>query len=89
LIQEIKHGIKRATLKSRSPKRLWDFCGEWVAAIRWLTAHDILGLHDRVPSEAIKGNTPDILKYAQFDWYEYVWYLDPAVKFPDEAKKLG
>jgi hypothetical protein len=88
-IREIKRGIKRATLRSKSPKRLWDFCGEWVAAIRRLTAHDILGLHDRVPSEAIKGNTPDISEYAQFDWYEYVWYLDPAVKFPDEAKKLG
>jgi hypothetical protein len=46
-------------------------------------------LHDRVPSEAIEGNTPDILEYAQFDWYEYVWYLDLVVKFPDEAKKLG
>jgi hypothetical protein len=46
-------------------------------------------LHDRVPSEAIEGNIPDISEYAQFDWYEYVWYLDPVVKFPDEAKKLG
>jgi hypothetical protein len=71
-IREIKHGIKRATLRSKSPKQLWDFCGEWVAAIRRLTAHDISGLHDRVPSEAIEGNTPDISGYAQFDWYEYV-----------------
>jgi hypothetical protein len=88
-IREIKRGIKRAMLRSRSPKRLWDFCGQWVAAIRRLTAHDISGLHDRVPSEAIEGNTPDISEYAQFDWYEYVWYLDPAVQFPDDAKKLG
>jgi hypothetical protein len=84
-IREIKRGIKRATLWSRSPKRLWDFCGQWVAAIRRLMAHDISGLHDRVPSEAIEGNTPDISEYAQFDWYEYVWYLDPAVQFPDDA----
>ena len=32
-IWEIKRSIKRATLRARSPKRLWDFCGEWVAAI--------------------------------------------------------
>jgi hypothetical protein len=33
-IREIKRGIKRASLRARSPKRLWDYCGEWVAAVR-------------------------------------------------------
>ena len=51
--------------------------------------HDISELHDRVPSEVIEGNTPDISEYAQFDWYKQVWYLDPAVQFPGDAKKLG
>ena len=88
-IREIKRGIKRATQRARSPKRLWDYCGEWVAAIRRLTAHDIPSLHDRVPCEVIEGNTPDISEYAQFEWYQYVWYHDPAVKFPDDPKKLG
>ena len=27
-IHEIKRCIKRATLRARSPKRLWDYCGE-------------------------------------------------------------
>jgi hypothetical protein len=41
-IREIKRGIRRATQRARSPSRLlWDFCGEWVAAISRLTAHDI------------------------------------------------
>jgi hypothetical protein len=88
-IREIKRGIRRATLRARSPKRLWDFCGEWVAAIRRLTAHDIPALQGRVPSEAIEGNTPDISEYAQFDWYQQVWYIDPAVQFPDDSRKLG
>jgi Reverse transcriptase (RNA-dependent DNA polymerase) len=88
-IREIKRGIKRSTLRARSPKRLWDYCGEWVAAIRRLTAHDIPTLQGRVPSEIIESNTPDISEYAQFEWYEYVWYLDPAVQFPEDAKKLG
>ena len=88
-IREIKRGIRRATLRARSPKRLWDFCGEWVAAIRRLTAHDIPALQGRVPSEVIEGNTPDISEYAQFDWYQHVWYIDPAVQFPDDSRKLG
>jgi hypothetical protein len=88
-IREIKKGIKRATLRARSPKRLWDFCGEWVSAIRRLTAHDIPSLQGRVPSEAVEGNTPDISEFVQFDWYQPVWYIDPAVQFPDDSRKLG
>ena len=60
-----------------------------MAAIRRLTAHDIHSLHDRVPCEAVEGNTPDISEYAQFDWYQYVWYHDPAVQFPQDPKKIG
>jgi hypothetical protein len=43
-------------------------------------------LQGRVPSKVLEGSTPDILEYAQL---EYVWYLDPAVQFPEDAKKLG
>jgi hypothetical protein len=88
-IREVKRGIRRATARARSPRRLWDYCGEWVAATRRLTAHDIPGLDGRVPDEIVEGNTPDISEYAQFDWYEYVWYLDPAVQFPQDARRLG
>jgi hypothetical protein len=59
-IREIKRGIKRAMLCAQSPKRLWDYCGEWVAAIRRPTAHEIPTLQGRVPSKVIKGITPDI-----------------------------
>jgi hypothetical protein len=88
-IREIKRGVRRATQRARSPKRLWDYCGEWVSAIRRLTAHDIPSLQDRVPCEVVEGNTPDISEYVQFDWYQYVWYHDPAVQFPDDPKKIG
>jgi len=37
----------------------------------------------------IEGNTPDISEYAQFDWYEYVWFHDPTVQFPGNAKRLA
>ena len=88
-VRELKRGIMRATRRARSPKRLWDYCGEWVAAIRWLTAHDLPGLGDRVPTEMVDGHTPDISVYVQFDWYQYIWYYDPSVQFPDDAKQLG
>ena len=31
----------------------------------------------------------DISEYAQFDWYQLVWYIDSAVQFPDDTRKLG
>jgi hypothetical protein len=38
----------------------------------------------------VTGSTPDITAcYAQFDWYEHVFYWDPAVKFPDDRKLIG
>jgi hypothetical protein len=37
----------------------------------------------------VEGNTPDILEYPQFDWYQYVWRHDPAVQFPGDTNKLG
>jgi hypothetical protein len=88
-IREIKRGIRRATHRAQSPKRLWDYCGEWVAAIRRLTAHDIPALDGRVPAEVVEGSTPDISEYAQFDWYQYVWYYDPTVSFPADPRKLA
>ncbi len=83
-IREIKKAMKRHASRSGSPRRLWCFLAEWVANIRRLTAHDIPDLNGRVPSEAYSGDTPDISEYAQFDWYQYVWYIDS-----DGARKLG
>jgi hypothetical protein len=87
-IKELKKGIRRATRRAGSPYRLWDYCGEWVSAIRRFTAHEIPSLEGRVPAESIEGNTPDISEYAQFDWYQYVWFHD-AESFPQDIRKLG
>jgi transposase len=39
-IRELKVKIRRTLRRSKAPKRLWCFCGKWVAAIRRLTALD-------------------------------------------------
>jgi hypothetical protein len=87
-IRELKKAFRRTTFQAQSPKRLWDYCGEWVSVVRTLTAHDILALDSRVPSEIVDGSTPDISEYAQFDWYQYVWYYDPMVQFPVDPRWL-
>jgi hypothetical protein len=69
--------------------KLCNSCGEWVAAVRGVTAHDLPGLDGWVPVEVVKGNMPDIAEYAQFDWDQYVWCHDLAVQFPDDQRWLA
>jgi hypothetical protein len=88
-IQELKRGIKRATRRGRSPKRLWDYCGQWVAAIRRLTAHDNPVLDGLTAEEFVHARTPDISAYSMFDWYEPVWFINPAADAAQSRRVLG
>lgn len=76
-VREIKKGIKRHTRRKGSPKRLWCFLGKYVAAVRRLTAHEYAGLDGMVPEARYNGGMADISEYCQFNWYDYVWYMDP------------
>jgi hypothetical protein len=75
-VKSIKMGIRRKMYSTKAPKRLWNFCGRWVSEIRNLTAHPIPALNGRVPEEHISNQTPDISEYIQFDFYDYVYFLD-------------
>lgn len=88
-IKELKKMVMRVGQKTNTPRRLWGYLGKWAAATRRLTAHSNPSLDGRAPAEAVEGNTPDISEYAQFDWYQYVWYVDPTSSFPVPKKKLG
>jgi hypothetical protein len=41
-----------------------------------MTAHDFPELDGMPPEEAVHNHMADISAYAQFDWFEYVWYID-------------
>ena len=74
-VREIKRGIKKLTMQAQSPKRLWCFCGEVVVAQRRLTASNIPSLRGRTPHEHVTGETPNITAHAQFEWYQWVYFL--------------
>ena len=63
---------------------MWCYLGQYVAAICQLTAHDYFGLEGQVPEALYHGGFADISKYIQFDWYQYVWYMNPK-----SEKQLG
>lgn len=88
-VREIKVSIRRMIRTSGAPRRLWCYAGQWVTALRRLTALDIPQLEGRVPTERVLGSTPDISLYALFGFYEPVWYIQPTSDFPHEKRTLG
>ena len=88
-IKELKVAIRRTMRRRRAPRRLWCYCGEWVSAIRRLTASSNPKMEGRTPEERVQGSTPDITAHALFDWYSPVWYWDPVPTFPFQKKCLG
>jgi Reverse transcriptase (RNA-dependent DNA polymerase) len=88
-IRELKRVIRRTMQFENAPKRLWDFCGIWVAAIRRRTALDISELDGRTPDENIHARVVDISAYAQFNWYSLVWYIDYPKDAATSRRQLG
>ena len=88
-IRELKKGAGWKMIKSGSPKKLWDDCFVLESYITSNTAHDIYMLHDEVPETIISGETSDVSQFCEFEWYEWVKFLDSAVQFPEESLVLG
>jgi hypothetical protein len=40
-----------------------------------MTAHDFLELDGMPPEEAVHNHMANISAHAQFNWYEYIWYI--------------
>ena len=88
-IRELKRTIRRAMQTEHAPKRLWDYCGLWVAAIRRRTALDMTGLEGLTPDENIHARVVDISAYAQFNWYSLVWFIDYPKDAATSRRQLG
>lgn len=82
-IREIKREIRKKTRDKNSPKRLWNYLGDLVVKRRRLTASTVPSMRGRTPHEQVLGWTPDITNYIQFEWYQWIYYLD------DGEQKLG
>lgn len=88
-IREIKRGSSRKMIKSQSPKKLWDHSLELEARIRSCTAHDLYKLNGEVPETVMTGQTADISIICEYQWYEWVMFIDAPAQFPNDRKALG
>jgi hypothetical protein len=88
-IKEVKKAVRHTMLKTRAPKRLWDFCTTYQCELRCLIAHPHPKLQGWTPYEIVTGRTPDISEYLDYGWYDTIWYYEQDVAFPDDRRKLG
>ena len=86
-IRELKRMYRRTMLESKAPEVLWDHCFELMAEIRSHTSLNLMRLYGQTPTTHLLGDTSDISHLCQFEWYEYIWWLDATDKL--QNKKLG
>lgn len=89
-IEEVKKAIKHYTLREQLQLKLWDFCDKYVSCLHCvdILPNDNPALNSLSPDENVHVRMPDITVYAQFHWYEPVWYFDPSGGV-EPSRKLG
>jgi len=74
----IKSRTRDMMRRTNTPITLWDYCLEYVAELRCMTATGIFDLNGRTPFETVLGFTPDISELTEFSWFDWVWFHDPV-----------
>ena len=88
-IRENKRMTGRWMVKTSTPRRLWCYCSELAAKIRSHTALKIYGLKGEVPESVITGQTADISHLCEFSWYQWIYFNEPTVSYPESKERLG
>jgi hypothetical protein len=70
-----------------TPNIVWLQAMEYMSDIHDNTANETLGWI--TPIEKRKGNTPDMLAYLHFKFYEWIYYMDLDLAFPSTKEKMG
>ena len=53
------------------------------------TAHPLYDLKGEVPETVMWGPTSDISQYAELMWYDFVYFKDNDVGYPEDDKVVG
>jgi hypothetical protein len=77
-IHEIKKRWYRVMVKKKVHPRLWDYGFTWVCEVENICASFSKRAEGRTPLEIITGETPDILEYIDFEFYDWVSFRSNA-----------
>jgi len=72
-IRELRRKWRLLCQRRRVPNRLWDYALVHFARVLSLT---VRGDDEFTPVEEITGDTPDISEYIDFQFYDWVWFVD-------------
>ena len=64
-------------MKNNTPVRLWDFCWQYLAELRCLTADNNIYLEGCTPYQKMHGYTPNIAEFLIHKWCDWVWFHYP------------
>jgi hypothetical protein len=86
-VRELKRKYKKLKRKTNSPKAVWDHLLMYASLILSHTARDITELEGQVPQTLMTGDTSDISKLVEFEWYEWVWFSPSTERLPEKLGK--
>ena len=78
VIQEVRRKCFRTMVRSRVPRKFWDYGMRWVCEVMQRTSTQAGGLDGCTPIESLTGETTDISEYLNFGFYDSVWYHENA-----------
>ena len=76
-------------IMSSSPKKLWDDCLELEMEMCSCTVSNVFELKGEVPRTVMRGETANITHLCEFGWYDWVYFRDNAVTYPNDKWVLG
>ena len=75
-------------MKKKVPVRLWDYGLVWIAETANITANSSRYAKGRMPLEIITGITPDISKYLDFSFYDWIIFRAEAGLVPPQYRPV-
>ena len=82
-------GTGRKMIRTSSPKVLFHNYLELEAKIQSNTALNIFELEGEYLKTVMNGGTTNIIQLFEFGWYDWVYFHDNAVTYPDDKWVLG
>ena len=85
----IKEAVRKDMREANSPLCLWDYCVERRARINNLTAKDNFKLQGTNAYTSTAGEEGDISNLCQYKWYDWCYFCEQKVAFPDLKEQFG
>ena len=85
----LKEKVLREMKRTKSPRKLWDYCVEWCTKVLSSIAHEHYQLDGMTLKTKLTGQPTDISNLYEFGWYEWVQFSYDNNQFPEPHEHLG